>query len=657
MQDGNFNTNYTITESGSANVEQAFRAINSAIQQSAKSVESLKSVSVSLSKTEFFPAWREGLNNISLLSERMKSLSEGFNTANVGSAAWANFNSELRKSQREMQLIHMMAAEMFDPIANSTSTVINSLSALTQKIAYMRNELMNIDKSTPAFAALQNKIAMTEAELAKFNMVVSATTKRTGDYNMVGINTARLFSDMGYAAQSFSFGVMSIGNNISPLVESLQRARTAGQSWKDILVSTFSGTSGWLVGINMAVSAITAWSIWNRNAKDAVDEHRKSIDQLKSSMGGVIEIKTEFKDVVYGIPGKDLDVVIQALESKIKKLEGVDFTKKNVFSLANRTDKESVDLAKEKSAEAFLSAKADADRITNNNKLLEVLKEQLATYRAQRDAADILESLGRKSEPRNPKKDKLDKPSASPHIEEEYDYNKYAQEIMKLRGIDYDLYKQEMEKERDLNQQETDQFFKDRKAYEDKFLEYKNLAIQDPYIREKMIARKQAGDLLNIYQDMFDRRSISEQELKDVRLLIEEDYTRKASDIEAKIDKQRVQVYRSLLTEFGRLGSNLRTIFKGAGDSFVDSLLEALQIAQAIAEIIQSIETISSIFKTIGTVATVATTGVPIPSMVGGGTTSQPMQEHNYNVNIGGTTVARLTASGYKLATSLRYMN
>ena len=89
-------------------------------------------------------------------------------------------------------------------------------------------------------------------------------------------------------------------------------------------------------------------------------------------------------------------------------------------------------------------------------------------------------------------------------------------------------------------------------------------------------------------------------------------------------------------------------------------------MVQAIAEVIQSIETISSIFKVIGAGLSIASGGATLPlnfmpgwspSMVGGGTTSHPVQEHNYNVNIGGTTVARLTASGYKLATSLRYMN
>ena len=153
---------------------------------------------------------------------------------------------------------------------------------------------------------------------------------------------------------------------------------------------------------------------------------------------------------------------------------------------------------------------------------------------------------------------------------------------------------------------------------------------------------------------MLNKKTISEKEFEDIRLLIEQDYTRKASDIEAKVDKQRVQVYRGLLTEFGKLGSNLRTIFKSAGDSFIGQMLEALQIVQAIAEVIESIKTISSIFDVLSTGVGIATGG----AIVGGNnTTSQPMQSQTYNVNIGGTTVARLTAEGYKLATNLRYMN
>ena len=709
MQDGNFNTNYTITESGGVNVEQAFNAINSAIQKSAQSVESLRAVSTSLSKTEFFPAWREGLNNISLLSERMKSLSEGFNTANVGSVVWANFNSELRKSQNEMQLIHMMAAEMFDPIANSTSTVINSLSALTQKIAYMRNELMSIDKSTPAFAALQNKIAMTEAELAKFNMVVSATTKRTGDYNMVGINTARLFSDMGYAAQSFSFGVMSIGNNISPLVESLKRAKSAGQSWKDILISTFTGTSGWLVGINILVSAITAYSIATREAGQNTQDW-----DLKTLIGNVNAYAESLKKVnkqLQEMSSADISKTIDMLNKKLAdsileqaKLYGL-MAQNPALSIlyGGQYDKLQEDMKKymDTIGSAFKTMN-DKNRAGTPNYLREQIKELTdafdagdkslapkinslkAQLRSWEDLINPSKTKNKKTTTKNKKTTWIDNEELDAKIEDFSDRIKkqkeyfdtvlfadpkamsYFQEQIHIvaqkmaeEGLDGKAYeiaetKKLMNKFFEWQKENDPEQNKDRITYKKRILDFQVQAIPDPFSREIAIARNTADDTLSIYKDMLNKKTISEKEFEDIRLLIEQDYTRKASDIEAKVDKQRVQVYRGLLTEFGKLGSNLRTIFKSAGDSFIGQMLEALQIVQAIAEVIESIKTISSIFDVLSTGVGIATGG----AIVGGNnTTSQPMQSQTYNVNIGGTTVARLTAEGYKLATNLRYMN
>lgn len=152
-----------------------------------------------------------------------------------------------------------------------------TIKGMTDKAEKLNKELRSAKLGSEAFTFLKT-------ETVKANQAISDLTKKTGDYNMVGMNTARLFSDAGYAAQSFSFGVMAIGNNISPLVESLQRARTAGQSWKEILVSTFTGMSGWLVSINLLVSAFTAWSIMNRDSAKDIKETTKAIKSQKEEM-------------------------------------------------------------------------------------------------------------------------------------------------------------------------------------------------------------------------------------------------------------------------------------------------------------------------------------------------------------------------------------
>ena len=63
-------------------------------------------------------------------------------------------------------------------------------------------------------------------------------------------------------------------------------------------------------------------------------------------------------------------------------------------------------------------------------------------------------------------------------------------------------------------------------------------------------------------------------------------------------------LYRKTLSEFSKLGSNLRQIFGDAGGTFLNSMIEALNVVTAIAEVVQSIHAIMTALDLISTVST-----------------------------------------------------
>jgi hypothetical protein len=534
----------------------------------------------------------------------------------------------------------------------------------------------NVDQ---AFEKINSKIVQSTA-------AVQTLTKRTGDYNMVGMNTARLFSDMGYAAQSFSFGVMSIGNNISPLVESIQRARSAGQSWKELLMSTFTGISGGLVAINILVSAITAYSIATAGAKrETEDWNLKTligdINAYANSLRGVKKELSELSDIDLGkTVGEINKKIAENLRSQLRAMQAQAIANQQsgfggavITAIFGKPEDYEAAIKKLndtlKSADEEIIKRIQSPDSLNflRTKLKGLVEEFEAGNTALAPQINTLKSQIKSIED-------LINPKTGTRFNVKLEQSFALDETLK------DAYKDEvksmMDAFDDFNKFRTDAEIENYKLREDYLREYKSLqvdAIKDSYDREIASARLKADEMLTIYKDYLTKKIISDEEYANIAGIIEESYSRRVSDIENKKEKESDRNYNKLLTESRRflstsksIGNNLEIVFAKAGQTFFDKMVASLEVVQSIIELMKTVDIISAFIKGATAIASGGTSlagftaadyasGVKIPGkIIGGG--GGGMQTVNYDINIGGEKIARITAKGYQVATELRYL-
>ena len=229
-----------------------------------------------------------------------------------------NVNADVASLERTKIQIESVqkALDRFKPAkitleADLAKMTILEVSNLSKKLQIELQQKIKMNVPIGELNELKQGILRAEGSLAGLKGVSSG-------FNMVGTNTARLFSDMGYFATSASFGIMSVGNNISPLIESFQMARARGQSFKEILMSTFTGTSGWLVGINILVSAITAYSIATGDSKNKTDESKKSISDLVETYKNLQEKIAATNEELAKTKAMDFAATWRALNTELK---------------------------------------------------------------------------------------------------------------------------------------------------------------------------------------------------------------------------------------------------------------------------------------------------------------------------------------------------
>lgn len=119
-------------------------------------------------------------------------------------------------------------------------------------------------EAVAAFESLRKQYEGVVTQTQKLNDV-----KMRG--NAVGLSFNRIVQDSAYFANNFSMGMMAVGNNVQMFAEQLGYAKQNNMKFTDVLKSSITGLNGWMLGINLAISAVLAFTIANGKAKEEVD--------------------------------------------------------------------------------------------------------------------------------------------------------------------------------------------------------------------------------------------------------------------------------------------------------------------------------------------------------------------------------------------------
>lgn len=135
--------------------------------------------------------------------------------------------------------------------------------------------------------------------------------------NITGMQFNRILQDSPYFMSSFNMGVMSISNNLPMLAESLAAGKREGVGFKDTLKGMVTGMNGWMLALNLGISAILAYSLASRNTKgdvkdltDAIESQAKAMLKVKDPLAGT---KLEFNE-------SRAKAMIKGLEDEIERI-------------------------------------------------------------------------------------------------------------------------------------------------------------------------------------------------------------------------------------------------------------------------------------------------------------------------------------------------
>lgn len=546
------------------------------------------------------------------------------------------------------------ALSAFERINAEIGEGSQTIAGMTDKAAKLNKEFKQTRVGSEAFEFLGQQTKKANAEL-------SAMVGTTARFNMVGINTARLFSDMGYFATSASMGIMAIGNNISPLVESFQQAKLNGDSFGKTLMNAFSGMGGWLIGINILVSAITAYSIASAKAKQSTDSW-----DLKSLIGDVNGFANAIKKIRKELEGLTDAKLGEAL-GKINKEISEQNRLLTIYSSLAQSGALGAALfggSIEGVVEQLIklnAAQAEANKVVVKPKegSLTFLQEQLKSLNELFEQGDT--SVGGSIIKLQAKIDAIEKLRRQGKKEKPEQINN---EFEESRAKAAEKYWNEFYDDLDKLEQKQKE---DRKKYDTEIEDFRIGAIEDTFRREEGLARLRTDRLIALDKERLDRDSINQDQHNAYILLLEQQFQRQKSDIQDKEEKKKtddenkkvqniVQSYNKIFNSASKIGNLLERSFDKAGTGFISQLNEALQIVIQIADIMEMTGLLKMI---IGGAATVASAGA-VPAVAGvipGFLPIPRMQQAPtiVNVQLGTATVARVVARGNQLAQELRY--
>lgn len=225
-----------------------------------------------------------------------KETKDYISTANNQKALVKSLSSEMAKTVRVYGENSKQAQTLNDVLLRENQILDNTILTLDQYVS-------NTELSTDAQTALYNSIAsgnttmvQAKARLNEYKRAISTSGDAVGQMNTqfsAGNQAIFSFSDMIQDSAQFQFGfaqgMRAIGNNIGYTAELMavmtKNAREQGMTFGQAMKSSLTGINAFIVGLNIAVTAVTMLSKGMGSAK------KESEDLVKSFIDASIALE------------------------------------------------------------------------------------------------------------------------------------------------------------------------------------------------------------------------------------------------------------------------------------------------------------------------------------------------------------------------------
>jgi chromosome segregation ATPase len=225
-----------------------------------------------------------------------KETKDYISTANNQKALVKSLNAEMAKMVRVYGQNSKQAQTLNEVLVRENQLLDDTILTLDQ---YVSNTDLSTDSQTALFNAIASgntTIVQGKARLNEYNRAVASTGNQVGQMNTqfsAGNQAIFSFSDMIQDSAQFQFGfaqgMRAIGNNIGYTAELMavmtKNARDQGMTFTQAMKSSLTGINAFIVGLNIAVTAVTMLSKGMGSAK------KESEDLVKAFIDASIALE------------------------------------------------------------------------------------------------------------------------------------------------------------------------------------------------------------------------------------------------------------------------------------------------------------------------------------------------------------------------------
>jgi hypothetical protein len=166
-----------------------------------------------------------------------------------------------------------------------------------------------------------SKVQMSQiAAQTRANTTMQGSTMASANAGMALLNLNYVIRDSPYFFNNFAMGVLAIGNNLNPLIDSFNRLRTEALqkniTTMALLRNAMVGGAGISIAFSVVVTAIQAFVFQMSKAKTAGDEVKNTLDGIIDRMIKIDEISGQF-----GVSPEELDSKLASIDKAMKFYE------------------------------------------------------------------------------------------------------------------------------------------------------------------------------------------------------------------------------------------------------------------------------------------------------------------------------------------------
>jgi len=515
--------------------------------------------------------------------------------------------SNIQKNIKAAEELARVQMQRDAGLTGQTSS-LNSILAMQGRLAALNAELLKVDVNSDAFVELKNKIFLANQELENVGASTRGSTRGVANMSIAMQNLNYVVRDSAYFTQSFAFGVLAIGNNLNPMIDSMMRANREAKAMNSTfgkeMLGFLKGPGGIVLGLSLAVTAFQALTFAMAKNKDKAKEAKDFLDEFIKAHES---LETQLQKDIYKVERLSLQELNDTYDAAILKIAELNAARNKAFNQL-----QTAGLSKE-ATDFLLAIQKSMPQLTPDQQRLfdaiinptENLAKNIKTVVSGGDI-NLMRALGVSDRELETVSSKL--------REFAKDAPQYFKTSLQVGQEEFRLTGQEAKK----FAEQIDEILNPKQTKEKKIKE-----IYDTHTKgiDEILLKMSQGDLAELdplnniasaSNEMLKIRSqfgrvrmedeiefakerafeleqyYSDWEDKDVAFAeIRKGLEREISEIRRRYNEE---IYSQQLDAISELGSALESAFSKSGDTLLSKLGEALQIAMRIAKAIQTAE-------------------------------------------------------------------